>query len=77
MAAQGIYLSLQHYVGKGGADAAAVGNIFASPPAKPILKATLAANGGSGVLYIYGNYAGDVLNFDRAAQMAQEHMVCV
>ncbi len=60
------------YVGKGGADAAAVGNIFASPPAKPILEATLAANGGAGVLYIYGNYAGDVLNFDRAAQMAQE-----
>ena len=60
------------YVGKGGADAAAVGNIFASPPAKPILEATLAANGGAGVLYVYGNYAGDVLNFDRAAQMAQE-----
>lgn len=60
------------YVGKGGADAAPVGNIFASPPAKPILEATLAANGGAGVLYFYGNYAGDVLNFDRAAIMAKE-----
>jgi phosphoenolpyruvate---glycerone phosphotransferase subunit DhaK len=60
------------YVGKGGADAAPVGNIFASPPAKPILEATLAANGGAGVLYVYGNYAGDVLNFDRAAIMAKE-----
>jgi phosphoenolpyruvate---glycerone phosphotransferase subunit DhaK len=60
------------YVGKGGADAAPVGNIFASPPAKPILEATLAANGGAGVLYFYGNYAGDVLNFDRAATMAKE-----
>jgi phosphoenolpyruvate---glycerone phosphotransferase subunit DhaK len=60
------------YVGKGGADAAPVGNIFASPPAKPILEATLAANGGVGVLYFYGNYAGDVLNFDRAAAMAKE-----
>jgi phosphoenolpyruvate---glycerone phosphotransferase subunit DhaK len=60
------------YVGKGGADAAPVGNIFASPPAKPILEATLAANGGAGVLYFYGNYAGDVLNFDRAAVMAKE-----
>jgi dihydroxyacetone kinase len=59
------------YVGKGGADAAPIGNIFASPPAKPILEATLAANGGAGVLYSYGNYAGDVLNFDRAAQKAR------
>jgi dihydroxyacetone kinase len=60
------------YVGQGAADAAPAGNIFASPPAKPILEATLAANGGAGVLYFYGNYAGDVLNFDRAAKMAWE-----
>ena len=60
------------YVGAGGADAAPIGNIFASPPAKPILEATLAANGGVGVLYFYGNYAGDVLNFDRAAEMATD-----
>ncbi|MCX7938495.1 MAG: dihydroxyacetone kinase subunit DhaK, partial [Thermoflexales bacterium] len=59
------------YVGKGGADAAPAGNIFASPPAKPILEATLAANGGQGVIYVYGNYAGDVLNFDRAAERAR------
>ena len=59
------------YVGKGGADAAPAGNIFASPPAKPILEATRAANGGAGVVYFYGNYAGDVLNFDRAAAMAE------
>ncbi len=65
------------YVGKGGADAAPVGNIFASPPAKPILEATLAANGGAGVLYFYGNYAGDVLNFDRAAKMAEEQGIRV
>lgn len=60
------------YVGRGGADAAPIGNIFASPPAKPILEATLAANGGAGVLYSYGNYAGDVMNFDRAAARAGE-----
>jgi dihydroxyacetone kinase len=59
------------FVGKGGADAAPAGNIFASPPAKPILEATRAANGGAGVVYFYGNYAGDVLNFDRAAAMAE------
>jgi dihydroxyacetone kinase len=59
------------FVGKGGADAAPAGNIFASPPARPILEATRAANGGAGVLYVYGNYAGDVLNFDRAAEIAR------
>lgn len=58
------------YVGAGGADAAPIGNIFASPPAKPVLEATLAANGNAGVLYSYGNYAGDVMNFDRAAERA-------
>jgi dihydroxyacetone kinase len=68
------------FVGKGGADAAPAGNIFASPPAKPILEATRAANGGRGVLYFYGNYAGDVLNFDRAAALAEAegiHVVTV
>jgi dihydroxyacetone kinase len=68
------------FVGKGGADAAPAGNIFASPPAKPILEATRAANGGRGVMYFYGNYAGDVLNFDRAAAMAEAegiHVVTV
>lgn len=65
------------YVGKGGADAAPVGNIFASPPAKPVLEATLAANGGAGVLYSYGNYAGDVMNFDRAAAQAGEQGIPV
>jgi dihydroxyacetone kinase len=65
------------YVGKGGADAAPAGNIFASPPAKPIMEATRAANGGAGVLYFYGNYAGDVLNFDRAAAMAEKEGIRV
>ena len=65
------------YVGKGGADAAPVGNIFASPPAKPVLEATLAANGGAGVVYSYGNYAGDVMNFGRAAAQAGEQGVPV
>ncbi|MGV8989665.1 MAG: bifunctional sugar-binding transcriptional regulator/dihydroxyacetone kinase subunit DhaK [Cypionkella sp.] len=59
------------YVGRGLADAVAVGNVFASPPPDPILACTLAANGGAGVLYVYGNYSGDVMNFDTAAEMAQ------
>lgn len=58
------------YVGKGMADAAVHGQIFASPSSAIILEAIKAADGGRGVLLIYGNYAGDVLNFDMAQEMA-------
>lgn len=58
------------FVGRGLADACAVGNVFASPPPDPILACAKAANGGAGVLFMYGNYAGDVMNFDMAAEMA-------
>lgn len=57
------------YVGSGLCSAVAVGNVFSSPSVDQIVAATRAANGGSGVLYIYGNYGGDVLNFDLAADM--------
>ena len=59
------------YVGKGLADAVAMGNIFSSPPPGPILRCTEAASGGEGVLFVYGNYAGDVMNFEMAAEMAE------
>ena len=48
---------------------AAIGNVFASPSPDPIVEATKAINGGKGVVYIYGNYAGDIMNFDMAKQM--------
>ncbi|MBN9073578.1 MAG: dihydroxyacetone kinase subunit DhaK [Rhizobiales bacterium] len=57
------------FVGKGLADACAVGNVFASPPPDPIIECAKAVNGGAGVLFTYGNYAGDVMNFDMAAEM--------
>lgn len=59
-------------VGKGMADGAAVGEIFAAPPPDIILEATQAVNRGKGVLYLYGNYAGDVMNFDIGAELAAE-----
>lgn len=59
-------------VGKGMADGAAVGEIFAAPPPDIILEATQAVDRGKGVLYLYGNYAGDVMNFDIAAELAAE-----
>jgi len=58
------------FVGRGLADGAAIGNVFASPPPDPVLECAKAVNGGAGVLFMYGNYAGDVMNFDMAAEMA-------
>jgi dihydroxyacetone kinase-like protein len=59
------------YVGMGFADAAACGNVFASPPPDVIVEAVRAASHGLGVLMGYGNYAGDVMNFGLAAQLAE------
>ena len=60
------------WVGHGMADTAVLGEVFAAPSPTFVLEATRAANGGRGVLYIYGNYAGDNMNFDMAAESAQE-----
>lgn len=59
------------FVGKGLADAAAIGNVFASPPPQPAVDAALATHGGAGVLFMYGNYAGDVMNFDMATELLE------
>jgi dihydroxyacetone kinase DhaK subunit len=58
------------YVGKGMLDGCAVGDVFQSPSAEQMLEVTRRIHGGRGVLYIYGNYGGDVMNFDMAAEMA-------
>jgi dihydroxyacetone kinase len=58
------------YVGKGLLDGVAVGDVFQSPTAEQMLAVTKQVNSGAGVLYIYGNYGGDVMNFDFAAEMA-------
>jgi dihydroxyacetone kinase-like protein len=58
------------YVGAGLCSGVAIGNVFSSPSSRQCLEATKAVDGGVGVLYIYGNYGGDVLNFDLAADMA-------
>jgi len=58
-------------IGPGMADVSINGDIFAAPPSKAILEATKAADSGNGVLYIYGNYAGDNMNFDMASDLAE------
>lgn len=58
------------YVGKGMLDGCAIGDVFQSPSAEQMLAVTRRINGGNGVVYIYGNYGGDIMNFDMAAEMA-------
>jgi dihydroxyacetone kinase-like protein len=59
------------YVGAGLCSGVAVGNVFSSPSSEQIFEATKAVDGGAGVLYVYGNYGGDVFNFDLAADLAE------
>ena len=59
------------YVGPGLADSAAIGNVFAAPSADAILASIEAANHGAGVILMYGNYSGDVLNCRLAARRAE------
>jgi dihydroxyacetone kinase-like protein len=58
------------YVGEGMLDGAAVGGVFQSPSAEQMLQVTTHIDQGAGVLYIYGNYSGDIINFDMAAELA-------
>jgi dihydroxyacetone kinase-like protein len=58
------------YVGEGMLDGCSVGDVFQSPSAEQMHAVTKAIDQGAGVLYIYGNYNGDIFNFDMAAEMA-------
>lgn len=60
------------YVGEDFADASVCGNINTSPSPEPCYNAVKAVDRGKGCLYLYGNYAGDVMNFDMGAEMAAE-----
>jgi dihydroxyacetone kinase-like protein len=64
-------------VGTNMADGAACGDIFAAPPPDIVLEATQAVDRGNGVLYLYGNYAGDVMNFDIGAELAEDEGIDV
>jgi dihydroxyacetone kinase-like protein len=58
------------YVGQGMLDGCSVGGVFQSPSSEQMLNVTKAISAGAGVLYIYGNYGGDIMNFDMAKDMA-------
>jgi dihydroxyacetone kinase-like protein len=59
------------FVGKGLLDACAIGDVFSSPSVDQVAEAIRAANGGAGVLRLYGNYGGDNMNFDMAGEMVE------
>lgn len=59
------------YVGEGLCGGAVIGNVFSSPSSDQVFAATRALDAGAGVLYIYGNYGGDILNFDLGADLAE------
>ena len=59
------------YVGPGLLDACAIGDVFASPSVEQMADAMRAAHGGAGVLRLYGNYGGDIMNFDMAGDMLE------
>lgn len=58
------------YVGPGLLDGCAVGDVFASPTVDQMYEVTKAVHGGAGVLHLFGNYGGDVMNFAAAADQA-------
>ena len=60
------------FVGDNLADGAACGETFAAPAPDLILETIKAIHRGKGVLFMYGNYAGDNMNFDIAAELAKE-----
>ncbi len=66
----GHYPAFGGLVGPGLAHGAAMGNLFASPSAQQVYAVAKAADNGGGVLFSYGNYAGDVLHFDAGAGAA-------
>lgn len=64
----GHYPAFCGVVGPGLADAAVVGNIFTSPSTEAVLSVARAADSGAGILFSFGNYAGDVMNFGVARE---------
>ncbi|MCV9962240.1 dihydroxyacetone kinase subunit DhaK [Pararhizobium sp. BT-229] len=58
------------YTGRNMLDAVAVGELFSSPTAKSFYDAVREADGGKGVVCLYGNYAGDNMNVKMAIKLA-------
>ena len=62
----GHYPAFYGLVGQGLASGAAIGDIFTSPPGEQCYRVAKAVDGGAGILFTFGNYSGDVMNFGMA-----------
>ncbi|MEV1132279.1 dihydroxyacetone kinase family protein [Agromyces sp. NPDC049794] len=71
----GHYPSFAGLVGLGLAAGAVCGNIFTSPSAGQAFRVAQAVETGGGVLFSYGNYAGDVIHFGEAERRLRENGV--
>jgi phosphoenolpyruvate---glycerone phosphotransferase subunit DhaK len=65
------------FVGPGMLSAACPGEVFTSPVPDQMLRAAAAVDSGAGVLFVVKNYTGDVLNFDMAAELAEDEGIRV
>lgn len=59
------------YVGENMLDGCGVGGVFQSPSSEQIVNVTREVDEGAGTLYLYGNYTGDIMNFDMAAEILE------
>lgn len=57
------------YVGENLLDGCGVGGVFQSPSSEQIYQVAREMETGAGVLFLYGNYTGDIMNFDMATEM--------
>ncbi|MEU3399889.1 dihydroxyacetone kinase subunit DhaK [Streptomyces filamentosus] len=65
------------FVGPGMLDGACPGEVFTSPVPDQMVRAAAAVDSGAGVLFVVKNYTGDVLNFEMAAELAEDEGIQV
>lgn len=65
------------YVGEGLIDGCGVGGVFQSPSPEQIYNISKEVEAGAGILYLYGNYTGDIMTFDMASELCEmDDIVC-
>ena len=65
------------FVGKGMLDAAVAGSVYTSPTPDQVIEAIKAVDAGKGVLLVIKNYTGDIMNFEMAAELAEDEGIKV
>ena len=68
----GHYPTFAGIVGEGLMSASVIGDVFTSPSGEQAYRVAKAVDGGAGILFCYGNYSGDVMNFDMASMRLED-----